>query len=76
MCSPLEHIVNMAALPIGEPFVTVEEYLHAVCKPDCDYVDGRVEERTLGERDHGRLQLMLAALFAINEADWHIWAAA
>jgi Uma2 family endonuclease len=36
--------------------VSVEEYLHAVYRPDCDYVDGVVEERNLGEYDHGKLQ--------------------
>jgi Uma2 family endonuclease len=25
-------------------------------RPDCDYVDGHIEERNLGERTHGRIQ--------------------
>jgi Uma2 family endonuclease len=37
-------------------FVSVEEYLHTSYRPDCDYVDGEVQERNVGERDHGRLQ--------------------
>jgi Uma2 family endonuclease len=36
--------------------VSVEEYLHTTYHPDCDYLDGELLERNLGERDHGRLQ--------------------
>lgn len=39
--------------------VSVEEYLHTVYRPDCDYVDGVVEERNLGEIDHSYLQAAL-----------------
>ena len=34
-----------------------------VYRPDCDYVDGRVVERNLGERDHSKLQAAIAAYF-------------
>ncbi|HWF07355.1 MAG TPA: Uma2 family endonuclease [Bryobacteraceae bacterium] len=36
--------------------VSVEEYLHTSYRPDCDYVDGEVLERNLGEKDHGSTQ--------------------
>ena len=36
--------------------VSVEEYLHTSYRPDCDYVDGEVQERNLGEKDHNRTQ--------------------
>ncbi|MGA3205529.1 MAG: Uma2 family endonuclease [Bryobacteraceae bacterium] len=36
--------------------VPVEEYLRTTYRPDCDYVDGEVLERNLGERDHSKLQ--------------------
>jgi Uma2 family endonuclease len=62
----------MATLPIEEPFVTVEEYLHTSYRPDCDYVDGRVEERNLGEHDHGFLQAFLSALFTNNRTAWQV----
>jgi hypothetical protein len=39
------------------PLISVEEYLSECYEPDCDYVDGRVEERNFGEWTHGRLQL-------------------
>lgn len=43
--------------------ISVEEYLKTVYRPDCDYVDGVVEERNLGEYDHGTVQIRLAAFF-------------
>ena len=57
-----EHTGGMATLPIDEPLVTVGEYLRTVYEPDCDYVDGRVEERNVGEFDHGLLQLWLGRI--------------
>lgn len=43
--------------------IPVEEYLSTVYRPDCDYVDGEVLERNLGERDHSYIQVALAAYF-------------
>jgi Uma2 family endonuclease len=62
----------MATLPIDEPIVTVEEYLHTSYRPDCDYVDGKVEERNLGEHDHGYLQILLGHLFIQNRDAWGV----
>ena len=42
--------------------VPVEEYLSTDYSPDCDYVDGVLEERNLGERDHSILQAQLIVL--------------
>jgi Uma2 family endonuclease len=43
--------------------ISVEEYLKTVYRPDCDYVDGVVEARNLGELDHGWTQARLTAYF-------------
>lgn len=43
--------------------IPVEEYLKTVYRPDCDYVDGMVEERNLGERDHSWIQGRLTSFF-------------
>ena len=53
--------------------ISIDEYLHTAYRPDCDFVDGRLLERHLGERDHNRLQLILAAWFLSKERDWHIF---
>jgi Uma2 family endonuclease len=62
----------MATLPIDEPFVTVAEYLKTSYRPDCDYVDGRIEERNVGEYDHGYLQTLLAVLFTNHRVAWDV----
>ncbi len=54
--------------------IPVEEYLTTVYRPDCDYVDGEVLERNLGERDHGRLQLRFGAYFLVRQALWNSFA--
>jgi Uma2 family endonuclease len=41
---------------ISRPLVSVEEYLSTSYEPDCDYVDGELEERNVGEKDHAKLQ--------------------
>ena len=43
--------------------VSVQEYLHTPYQPDCDYVDGVVVERNLGEYDHAKLQGALIGYF-------------
>ncbi|HTU44540.1 MAG TPA: Uma2 family endonuclease [Bryobacteraceae bacterium] len=39
--------------------ISVEEYLHTSYEPDCDYVDGELVERNVGEYKHSLLQLTL-----------------
>jgi Uma2 family endonuclease len=36
--------------------ISVEEYLKTSYRPDCDYVDGEVQERNLGEFEHSSTQ--------------------
>jgi Uma2 family endonuclease len=65
----------MATMPSAEfdkPLVTVEEYLHTSYRPDCEYVDGRIEERNVGKWEHARVQWLLAAWFFTHEKEWGI----
>lgn len=39
--------------------VSIDEYLNTSYRPDCDYVDGELLERNVGEWDHSRLQASL-----------------
>src|SRR5260370_32055390 len=50
--------------------VSVEEYLNTSYEPDCDYVDGRVVERNLGELDHSDLQTEIAVYFRLRRKQW------
>src|SRR4051812_41167633 len=52
--------------------ISVEEYLRASFRPDCDYVDGQLEERNVGELDHSWLQTMLAGYWLARRKQWGI----
>jgi Uma2 family endonuclease len=52
--------------------IPVSEYLSTTYRPDCDYIEGELQERNLGERPHSFLQLILAAIFHANRHDWKI----
>lgn len=41
--------------------ISVEDYLATAYEPDCDYVDGHIEERNKGEVTHARLQARITA---------------
>ena len=58
------------ATPVLIKQISVSEYLNTTYRPDCDYIDGEVLERNLGENPHAGLQGYLAAIFFIHEPDW------
>jgi Uma2 family endonuclease len=61
--------MNAFAHPVR---VSVEEYLASSYRPDCDYIDGEVQERKLGEKEHAAMQVALAFLFRQNRKAWGI----
>src|SRR5579862_2239833 len=58
-------------MPTGT-LISVEEYLATSYRPDVDYVDGRIEERNLGQRDHSNLQMVLSAYLFARAKQWDI----
>src|SRR5579863_6493023 len=54
------------------PTVTVDEYLHSSYRPDCDYVDGELQERNLGELDHAEVTAALLVWFRSHDREWNI----
>jgi len=52
--------------------ISVEEYLRTSYRPDCDYVDGEVVERNVGELSHARVQKSTLLHFAKRELEWGI----
>jgi Uma2 family endonuclease len=52
--------------------ISVEEYLTTSYRPDCDYVDGVVLERNLGEFDYSRLQALLTIWLGSRESQWGV----
>ena len=39
--------------------VSIDEYLNTEYEPDCDYVDGVLEDRNVGKKKHGKTQGLL-----------------
>ncbi len=52
--------------------VPISEYLHSSYSPDCDYVDGELQERNVGELDHAEVQAALAQWFRSHGKEWNI----
>jgi Uma2 family endonuclease len=52
--------------------MTIEQYLRTSFNPDVDFVDGEIEERYLGEKDHGRAQGYVYAWFLAREASFSL----
>jgi Uma2 family endonuclease len=52
--------------------VPVSEYLHSSYSPDCDYVEGELQERNVGELDHAEVQTALAHWFRSHDKEWNI----
>jgi Uma2 family endonuclease len=50
----------------------LEQYLATSYHPDCDYIDGEIEERNLGEREHSRLQTALVLWFGPRVKAWNL----
>lgn len=47
--------------------VPLSEYLDTSYRPDCEYLDGELLERNVGEWDHSRLQGLLIHYFGARE---------
>ena len=52
--------------------ISLEEYLRTDYEPDCDYVDGELEERNLGETDHSETQEFIIGWFIAHRDTWHL----
>jgi Uma2 family endonuclease len=52
--------------------VPVEVYLRSSYEPDADYVDGKIEERPMGEYDHSSWQEAISAWFRQHWTEWGV----
>src|SRR5581483_9792903 len=50
--------------------LSIEEYLRTSYKPDVDFVDGHIEERHLGEYEHGKVQGWIFQIFNMRAKEW------
>ena len=58
--------------PFGGPLISVEEYLSTGYEPDCEYDNGRIVERNVGEFEHSFLESILATIFTNNMDVWGV----
>ena len=52
--------------------VSLDEYLRTDYEPDCDYVDGELEERNVGEKEHSIVQAFFIKWLAALEEQWRL----
>ena len=52
--------------------VSVQEYLSTSYRPDCDFVDGELRERNLGELEHSLLQTAIVTQFWNKKEQWNV----
>ena len=53
--------------------VPLSEYLATAYRPDCEYLDGQVRERSLGERPHSLAQAYFVRVFGVRGREWKVW---
>ncbi len=53
--------------------IPVEDYLRTAYSPDCEYVDGELLERKVGERPHSLVQRKLIAWFVKQHGELQVW---
>jgi Uma2 family endonuclease len=54
-------------------YISVAEYLRTVDhEPDCEYVDGQIEERPMPEYDHSSWQSALILFFNHHRKTWDV----
>jgi Uma2 family endonuclease len=64
----------MATQPAFDKPVSVDEYLSMEFEHDCEYADGVIEERDLGEFEHAYVQGILITLFNNKRREWGVYA--
>jgi Uma2 family endonuclease len=52
--------------------ISLAEYLSTSYRPDCDYVDGEIRERNVGESERSILQAAITAWFWNHQREWEI----
>ncbi len=50
--------------------VRPEEYIGKSFRPDCDFIDGELQERNLGELEHSEMQVAILLWFAQHCNEW------
>ena len=52
--------------------VTIDQYLNTSYRPDCDWIDGELKERNVGEAPHSAVQKFIITYLSAREEEWGI----
>jgi Uma2 family endonuclease len=52
--------------------VPLETYLYTAYHPDCEYVDGELRQRNVGEKNHSRMQMALCCFLYDQDQEWQV----
>jgi Uma2 family endonuclease len=52
--------------------VPLSEYLDKVYRPDCEYIDGELFERNVGETEHSNFQMLISGYLHSRKKEWGI----
>ncbi len=52
--------------------VSLSEYLRTTYDPDCDFLEGEVRERNMGEQPHAHVQGILTRIFGNHRREWNV----
>lgn len=52
--------------------IPVSEYLKQMYHPDCDYLDGELRERNVGEQPHSELQAIITRILGQHRREWNV----
>src|SRR5579864_904396 len=66
---PMVHF-STGAPTMATTQVSLDDYLRTDYEPDCDYVDGELEERNVGEKEHSAVQAFLIKWLGAHEQEW------
>jgi len=53
--------------------MTVEEYLRTSFDPDCEFVDGEVLDRNVGEQGHSEIRWRIAEWIRARSKQWNVY---
>ena len=67
--SPIGCTARYTVLMATATLISVNDYLSRTFEPDCDFVDGVLEERSVGLKDHSKVQLRIAAWFLMRSKE-------
>jgi Uma2 family endonuclease len=66
-------MISVTEVPMtSATMVPVDVYLSSMYDPDCDYVDGELQERNVGETPHSLTEKFFIAFFHSREREWGV----